>query len=73
MLKELQHVCEQGKLDYYWNEEYNLLSRIGQMELYNIAHRLKKIIKDIEKNATDKYILAKYIRKLCCLKCVKLY
>ncbi|XP_033308849.1 uncharacterized protein LOC117210188 isoform X3 [Bombus bifarius] len=61
MLKELQHVCEQGKLDYYWNEKYNLLSRISQMEMYNIAQRLKNIIKDIEKNATDKYILAKYI------------
>ncbi|XP_071877906.1 cGAS-like receptor 1 isoform X2 [Bombus fervidus] len=73
MLKELQHVCEQGKLDYYWNKEYNLLSRIGKVEMYNITQRLKNIIKDIEKNATDKYILAKYIRKLCCLKCVKLY
>ncbi|XP_068972243.1 cyclic GMP-AMP synthase-like receptor [Bombus flavifrons] len=61
MLKELQHVCEQGKLDYYWNEKYNLLCRISQMEMYNIAQRLKNIIKDIEKNATDKYILAKYI------------
>ncbi|XP_060832188.1 cyclic GMP-AMP synthase-like receptor isoform X1 [Bombus pascuorum] len=73
MLKELQRVCEQRKLDYYWNKEYNLLSRIGEMEMYNIAQRLKNIIKDIEKNATDKYILAKYIRKLCCLKCVTLY
>ena len=61
MLKELQRVCEQGKLDYYWNKEYNLLSRISQIQMYNIAQRLKKIIKDIEKNATDKYILVKYI------------
>lgn len=67
MLKELQRVCEQRQLDYYWNKEYNLLSRISHMEIYNIARRLKNIIKDIEKNATDKYILAKYIRKLCCI------
>lgn len=73
MLKKLQSVFEQGKLDYYWNKEYNLLSKISHIEMYNIAQRLKNIIKDIEKNATDKYILAKYICKLCCLKCVKLY
>ncbi|XP_043586830.1 uncharacterized protein LOC122569612 [Bombus pyrosoma] len=71
MLKELQRVCEQGKLDYYWNKEYNLLSKISQMKMYNIAQRLKNIIKDIEKNPTDKYILAKYIlnsRELLLLK-----
>ncbi|XP_076248421.1 cGAS-like receptor 1 [Calliopsis andreniformis] len=62
MLKELQHACIQGKIEYFWDPGYNLLRKISTRELDNIANRLKNIIQTIEKNIMlDKFILARYI------------
>ncbi|CAK9828854.1 Cyclic GMP-AMP synthase-like receptor [Anthophora retusa] len=62
MLKELYHACEQHKIKYFWNEKYNLLEKISEVRMSNIAYRLNNIIKHIEKDIMkDSFVLAKYI------------
>ena len=65
MLKELHHAFDQHKIEYFWNEKHNLLCRIREVEMFNRANQLRKIINDIKKNADNEFILAKYICKLC--------
>ncbi|CAL7936082.1 unnamed protein product [Xylocopa violacea] len=62
MLKALCEACVQHQIHYFWNRDYNLLEKIGIVEMQNIAYRLKFIIKIIEQNIiTDELILATYI------------
>lgn len=64
MLKELQHACAQHEIRYFWDNGYNLLERVGQNEMHNIACRLNNIIQNIIKGATsDTYIIAKHVCK----------
>ena len=65
MLEELHYAFDQHKINYFWNEEHNLLCKIHNTEMFNIANHLKRIINDIKRNAEDDFILAKYICKLC--------
>ncbi|OAD52728.1 hypothetical protein WN48_00304 [Eufriesea mexicana] len=64
MLEELYYACERQEIKWFWNEKYNLLSKIGKSNLYNISQRLKNIINDIKNNFMDQFIIAKYICKL---------
>ncbi|XP_017763734.1 PREDICTED: uncharacterized protein LOC108553378 [Eufriesea mexicana] len=61
MLEELYYACERQEIKWFWNEKYNLLSKIGKSNLYNISQRLKNIINDIKNNFMDQFIIAKYI------------
>lgn len=68
MLQELYYACNMHMLEYYWDDKYNLFSKISKIEMYNITHHLKNIINCIEKNSSDQFILAKFICKLYFLK-----
>lgn len=65
MLKELRYACMQHELKYFWNDEYNLLQKISEVQMMNISCRLNNILKNIEQNAmTDSFVLAKYVCKV---------
>ena len=62
MLKELRQACQQHKIPFFWDERYNLLGKIQDIEMFNIFSRVNNIIKIIEINImTNKFILAEYI------------
>nr|XP_033340253.1 uncharacterized protein LOC117228555 isoform X1 [Megalopta genalis] len=62
MLKEMYRCFQQHTIKYFWDDEYNLLSRIKKAEMINITGRLQNIIKQIERNApSDPFIVAKLI------------
>lgn len=64
MLKELCQACQQHEIPFFWDERYNLLGKIQDIEMFNIFSRLNNIIKIIEINImTNKFILAEYICK----------
>ncbi|KZC12748.1 hypothetical protein WN55_05349, partial [Dufourea novaeangliae] len=65
MLKEMQHAFQQHRVEYFWDENYNLLEKIRKDEMTNITHRLNNIIKNIEKNAiSNSLVFAAHICKL---------
>lgn len=68
MLQELYYACDKHMLEFYWDKQYNLFSKISKIEMHNITYRLKNIISNIEKYSSDEFILAKFICKLCFLK-----
>lgn len=68
MLQELYYACDKHTLEFYWDKNYNLFSKISEREMYNITYRLKNIIKSIERCSSDKFILARFICKLYFLK-----
>lgn len=68
MLQELYYACDKHTLEFYWDKNYNLFSKISEREMYNITYRLKNIIKSIERCSSDKFILASFICKLYFLK-----
>ncbi|XP_076763857.1 cGAS-like receptor 1 [Xylocopa sonorina] len=62
MLMELYKACAEHEIRYFWNKDYNLLEKIGKIEMQNISYRLKCIIKNIERKIiTNELILATYI------------
>nr|XP_033340264.1 uncharacterized protein LOC117228559 [Megalopta genalis] len=62
MLKEMYRCFQQHTIKYFWDDKYNLLSRIKKAEMSNITGRLQNIIKQIERNApSDPFIVAKLI------------
>lgn len=55
---------EKRHLPYFWHPQHNLLSNIHNSTLENYKNRLKKIISIIDsKIATNKYIIAHFVRK----------
>lgn len=62
-LKKYYGMISDGKIPYYWNDDYNLLSDVSETTLTNIRNRLKRIINEIEKNPNDPFIIAKYLGK----------
>ncbi|XP_031826486.1 cGAS-like receptor 1 isoform X3 [Nomia melanderi] len=62
MLKEMHCAFEKHKIEYFWDKNYNLLGRIGKIEMMNISCTLCKIIKNIERLAkTETFKISKYI------------
>lgn len=71
MLKELHCAFQQHEIKYYWDTNYNLLEKIGESEMMCMAGRLNNIIKVIEHNISDPFIIATYVCKFILLNCVK--
>ena len=68
MLKVLEQSIKCGKIPYYWDERYNLIEGLQDSHIQNLAHRLKRIIADIERNVSGSpLVIAKYICKFCVL------
>lgn len=61
MLKELHCAFQQHEIKYYWDTNYNLLEKIGESEMMCMAGRLNNIIKVIEHNISDPFIIATYV------------
>ncbi|XP_078041234.1 cGAS-like receptor 1 isoform X2 [Augochlora pura] len=47
MLKEMHRCFEEHTIEYFWDPEYNLLSKIGIIEMQNITRCLRHIIERI--------------------------
>ncbi|XP_076652633.1 cGAS-like receptor 1 isoform X2 [Halictus rubicundus] len=74
VLKEMLDAFKQHTIEYFWDERYNLLAKIGEHEMFNITHRLSRIILDIERKAgTDRFIIAKHICKFMSPRVFKRY
>lgn len=63
MLKKYQDYLNKNFIPYYWNQNNNLIGNINASTLTNYKGQIKRIIDDIERNSTDPYIIAKYLRK----------
>ncbi|XP_043256799.1 cyclic GMP-AMP synthase-like [Colletes gigas] len=62
MLQELHYAFMEHRIEYFWDAKYNLLQKIGRLEMDNMAHRLSNVIKNIEKRITsDPFIIASYV------------
>lgn len=64
MLTKLQKALSDRKLPYLWNNGYNLLEKMSQIEMANYAQRLSQILNKIDKSISEnKYIIAEYMCK----------
>ncbi|KAG5307687.1 CGAS synthase, partial [Acromyrmex insinuator] len=62
MLEELHNAFRKGKINFYWNNHYNLLEKIGPEQMRNMERRLDNVLKSIRKNIqNDQYAIAKYV------------
>ncbi|XP_018356512.1 PREDICTED: uncharacterized protein LOC108756873 [Trachymyrmex septentrionalis] len=62
MLEELHDALHNGKIEFYWDNNYNLLEKIGPVEMGNMECRLNNVLKSIRKNIkNDDYAIAKYV------------
>ncbi|XP_076635756.1 cGAS-like receptor 1 isoform X2 [Colletes latitarsis] len=62
MLQELYYAFTEHRIEYFWDAKYNLLQKIGKLEMDNMAHRLNNVIKNIERRITsDPFIIASYV------------
>lgn len=64
MLEKLYDAFHNHCIQYYWDDDYNLLENIGDGEMKNMKGRLDYILKDIRKNIKhDQYAIAKWVCK----------
>ncbi|XP_018366990.1 PREDICTED: cyclic GMP-AMP synthase-like [Trachymyrmex cornetzi] len=62
MLEELHDALCNGKIEFYWDNDYNLLEKIGPEEMRNMAGRLNNVLESIRKNIkNDQYAIARWI------------
>ncbi|XP_018045431.1 PREDICTED: uncharacterized protein LOC108685249 isoform X2 [Atta colombica] len=62
MLEELRDVLRNGKIEFYWDKDYNLLEKIGPEQMRNMQHRLDNVLKSIRKNIrNDAYAIARWV------------
>ncbi|XP_018406844.1 PREDICTED: uncharacterized protein LOC108782940 [Cyphomyrmex costatus] len=63
MLRKLRDAFYNGKIEFYWDDDYNLLGKIKPMEMKNMENRLNNILKHIKKKAIekDRYAIATYV------------
>lgn len=63
MLKKYIEFLEKKNIPYYWNKKNNLIASISNRTQENIVNRLKKVVNDVDRNISDPYVIAKYLRK----------
>lgn len=64
MLQKLREAFLNGRIEYFWDEDLNLLEYIGIDQMRNMAGRINYIIKSIERNiANDEYAITKWVCK----------
>jgi len=62
MLEELRDALRNGKIEFYWDKDYNLLEKIGPEQMRNMQHRLDNVLKSIRKNIrNDAYAIARCV------------
>ncbi|KAG5338142.1 CGAS synthase, partial [Acromyrmex charruanus] len=62
MLEELHDAFRNGKINFYWDNDYNLLEKIGPEQMRNMERRLDNVLKSIRKNIqNDQYAIAKWV------------
>lgn len=62
MLQKLREAFLNGRIEYFWDEDLNLLEYIGIDQMRNMAGRINYIIKSIERNiANDEYAITKWV------------
>lgn len=79
MLEELYKAFCNRCIQYYWDENVNLLEKIGYNEMENIKGRLSNIIKNIKKQIIEKpddpfaiaTYVCKYLYNILCILCRK--
>jgi len=50
MLRRYREYIDRGRIPYYWNQENNLIDKVGVQTLQNTANQLNTIIRRIENN-----------------------
>lgn len=61
LLKDYQKCLSEGKINYFWNKNNNLLAKIKKDTMGNLSNRIKAIIDDIDKHPENPFIVAKYL------------
>nr|XP_023014924.1 cyclic GMP-AMP synthase-like isoform X1 [Leptinotarsa decemlineata] len=63
ILKDYHECLNKKNIPYYWNKNNNLIGKVKQDTLINVANKIKLIIDDIEKHPNDPFVIAKYLLK----------
>ncbi|XP_011704155.1 PREDICTED: uncharacterized protein LOC105459658 isoform X2 [Wasmannia auropunctata] len=62
MLEKLRDAFQNRSIIYYWDDDHNLLEKIGHSEMENMKGRLNNALKSIRKNIKeDPYAIAKWV------------
>lgn len=54
---------DSGRILYFWNKSFNLLTDINPQTLFNIKNQLRRIIQDIDNHPGDASFVSRYLGK----------